>query len=161
MKLFVNEYKYTQAVVSEVMAAWWGRRFRSGYIIMSICTLFALIMFLLDTKLSSLALTLMPILVMVLFKVKEKLAVKLELERQEVIYKDTIPTFRIEIGEDIHTITDNSEKCISFSDVKKVVKTKNLIVLFTKGNMTVALDKNGFISGDADECVNYLNEKVV
>lgn len=160
MQPFVNEYKHTKAVISEVMAAWWGSKFRSGYIIVSICAMLGLILFLLNREFIFLILALMLILVIVLFKVKEKQAVKLELERQEVIFKNTIPTIRIEIGEDIHTITDKSEKRVSFSDVKKVVETKNLIVLFTKGSMTVALDKKGFISGNADECMDYLKKHI-
>lgn len=156
MQTFVNEYKYNEAVISEVMAAWWGRALRLSYIVVGVCALLAVVLFLSDSGWMSLTLLLMCILAIVVLKGKEKHAVKLELERLEVIYKNTIPTFYIEIGDEIHTITDHSENRVSLSDVKKVVETKNLIVLFTKGNMTVTLDKNGFLSGNADECMDYL-----
>lgn len=158
MELFVNEYKHTTDIISESMAVWWGRRFRYGYIGMGICILLISGLSLLKMQLAYLLLGLLLILVIVLFKVKEKRAVKLEQERLEVIYKDVVPSIRVEISEDIHVSTDKRESRVSFSDVENVVETKNLIILFIKGSMTVALNKKGFISGNADECINYLKE---
>lgn len=160
MVLFVNEYEYTTDIISESMAAWWGKKFRNGYISMGICILITLGLFLLRKRIIYLLLGLLCVLLIVLFKVKEKRSVKLEQERRAVLYKDTVPTIRIEIGEDIHVLTDKKENLISFSDVENVVETKNLIVLFVKGSMTVTLDKQGFISGNADECMNYLKEHI-
>lgn len=160
MSLFVNEYKYTTDIISESMAVWWRRTFRNGYISMGICTLVILSLSLIRMQLVYLLLLPLPILVIVLFKVKEKRAVKLEQERMEVIYKDDIPFIRVEISEDIHILSDKRESCVSFSDVENMVETNHLIVLFIRGSMTVVLDKKGFISGNADECINYLKEHI-
>lgn len=160
MEFFVNEYKHTTDIISESMAVWWGRKFRNGYISMGICVLLILGLSLLRMQLAYLLLGLLPILVIVLFKVKERRAVKLEQERMEVIYKDAVPFIRVEISQDIHVLSDKRESRVSFSDVENVVETKNLIILFIKGSMTVALDKKGFISGNADECMNYLKEHI-
>lgn len=160
MNLFVNEYKYTTNIISESMAVWWGRKFRNGYISMGICILLILGLSLLRMQFAYLLLELFPIPVIVLFKVKEKRAVKLEQERMEVIYKDVVPSVRIEINEDIHVLFNEKESRVSFSDVENVVETNNLIIIFIKGSMTAALDKKGFITGDADECMNYLKEHI-
>ena len=160
MKLFVNEYKHTTDIISESMAVWWGRRFRKGYISMGICILLILGLSFLTMKLPYLLLELLPILMIVLFKVKEKQAVKQEAERMEVIYNDIIPSIRVEISEDIHVSSDKNDNRISFSDVENVVESKNLIILLVKGSMTVPLDKKGFISGNADECMKYLKERI-
>lgn len=160
MALFVNEYEYTTDIISESIAAWWGKKFRNGYISMGICILISLGLFLLRKRLIYLLLGLLSILLIVLFKVKEKRSVKLEQERMKVLYKDAVPIIRVEISEDIYTSTNKRESRISFSDVENVVETKNLIVLFIKGSMTVALDKKGFISGNADECMDYLKKHI-
>ena len=160
MALFVNEYEYTTDIISESIAAWWGKKYRNGYISMGICTLLALGLFLLIKDSVYLLLGLLCMLLIVLFKVKEKRAIKLQQERFKVLYKDAIPITRVEISEDIYTSTNERESRISFSDVENVVETKNLIVLFVKGSMTVTLDKQGFISGNADECMNYLKEHI-
>ena len=160
MNLFVNEYKYTTNIISESMAAWWGKRFRSGYISMGICMVLLLILALLKMQWIYFVLELAPISVLVLFRVKVKNAVKLERERMEVVYKDTIPVIRVEIGEDIHVSSDNRDSRVSFSDVENVVETKNLYVLFLKGSLTVALDKKGFTSGNANECLSYIKEHI-
>lgn len=160
MKLFINEYKYTKDIISESMAVWWSRKFRNGYISMGICILIFLSISLLGKRLAYLLLVPLPILVMVLFKVKEKQAVKLEQERIEVIFKDAVPSFHIEIGEDIRVLSDKGDSSASFSDVENMIETNHLIILFLRGSMTVALDKSGFISGNADECINYLKEHI-
>lgn len=160
MEHFVNEYKHTADIASESMAVWWRRKFRKGYISMGICILVVLGVFLLSRRPTDLLLGLLPILVIVLFKVKEKRAVKLQLERMEVINKDVVPAVRVEIGEDICVSSDNREIRVSFSDVENMVVTDNLIVLFIKGNMAATLDKKGFTSGNADECINYLIEHI-
>ena len=160
MALFVNEYEYTTDIISESMAAWWGKKFRNGYISMGICILITLGLFLLRKRIIYLLLGLLCVLLIVLFKVKEKRSVKLEQERMAVLYKDTVPTIRVEISEDIYVSSDKRESRVSFSDIENVVETKNLIVLFIKGSMAVALDKKGFISVTADECMDYLKRHI-
>lgn len=160
MKLFVNEYKYTTDIISESMAVFWMRYFRNGYISMGIFILSIFILSLFSMQLTYLLLEPLPILMIVLFKVKEKQSVKLEQERMKVIYKDVVPSIRVEISEDIHLLSDKRESCVSFSDVEDMVETNHLIVLFIRGSMTVALDKKGFISGNADECIDYLKEHI-
>lgn len=91
---------------------------------------------------------------------REKRAVRMQQERIRVFFKDTIPVYRIEIGEDIHITTLGSERNISFSDVMKLIETKNLMILLVRGNMAVTLDKRGFVQGDTDACRQYLKEKI-
>lgn len=160
MKHFVNEYKYTTDIISESMAVFWMRYFRNGYKSMGIFILLILCLALFRMQLIYLLLEPLPILMIVLFKVKEKRSVKLEQERMKVIYKDAVPSIRIEIGEDIHCLSDKRESSVSFSDVEDMVETDHLIVLFIRGSMTMVLDKEGFLSGTADECIKYLKEHI-
>lgn len=48
----------------------------------------------------------------------------------------------------------------AFSDIEDFIETKNLIVLLLKGSLTVALSKNGFKEGSAEECIAFLKENI-
>lgn len=50
-------------------------------------------------------------------------------DEMKVIYKDVVPSIRVEIGEDIHLLSDKRESCVSFSDVEDMVESDHLIVL--------------------------------
>lgn len=60
----------------------------------------------------------------------------------------------------IHESSDKGENNVPFSDIENLAETKNWVILFLKGSMTVAPDKKGFTSGNADECINYLKARI-
>ena len=99
-----------------------------------------------------------PLLICVCIRRKNK-AIRTHQERIKVVYQDEAPVYRIEIGKDIHATSPKSERTISFPDVMKMIETKNLMILMIRGNLTITLDKRGFIQGDADTCRQYLKEK--
>lgn len=99
MKHFINEYEYTTDIISESMAVWWMRYFRNGYITMGIFIFLILSLALFRMQLIYLLLEPLPILIIVLFKVKEKRAVKLEQERMsERTYINFCQCFRGQVS---------------------------------------------------------------
>lgn len=171
MDYFVNEYRNTDEIIAECVTAQVRRRSVVLYIAIGCYILWTLYMIAMDIyfgafsiytvlsyyKLMTIILTVL--LIWLCIRRKNR-AVRMQQERIRVFYKDTIPVYRIEIGEDIHMTTLGSEKNISFSDVMKLIETKNLMILMVRGNLSVTLVKNGFIQGDAEGCKAYLKEKI-
>lgn len=56
-------------------------------------------------------------------------------------------------------ITSGSEITVELSAIKKVIKTRNLILLHTKANLVYALIDNGFTVGSKDEFIQFLKNK--
>lgn len=159
MNFFENEFEYSPEFINESVRGWWGRRFKRGYISMTVCILLIIFVALLMRQPIYLCLEILPILVVILMRQKTKLAVRLEKDRLEVVYKDTPMSCHVEIGEDISMSNSQSERHVSFSDVEDLFETKNMIVIMLKGRMTVPLAKSGFKAGDTESCLNYLKER--
>lgn len=171
MNYFVNEYQNTDEIIAEGITAQVRRRSVVLYIAIGCYTLWTLYMIAMDiyfgafsiyTVLSSyelMTIILTALLIWICIR-REKRAVRIQQERIRVFFKDAIPVYRIEIGEDIHMTTSGSERNLSFSDVMKLIETKNLMILLVRGNLAVTLDKRGFVQGDADACRQYLKEKI-
>lgn len=171
MNYFVNEYRNTDETIAECVTAQVRRRSVVLYIAIGYNILWALYMIAMDiyfgafsiyTVLSSYELTTITVTALLIWLCirREKRAVRMQQERSRVFFKDAIPVYRIEIGEDIHMTTLGSERNLSFSDVRKLIETKNLMILLVRGNLAVSLDKRGFVQGDTDECRQYLKEKI-
>ena len=57
------------------------------------------------------------------------------------------------------TYGENKANTIALSNIKKVYKTKNLIMLLTKARLLLVYDKNKFTVGTTDEFLQYLRSK--
>lgn len=170
MNSFVNEYRNTDEIIAECVTAQVRRRsvilyIGIGYFI--VCALFLLSMrinfgvsIFYGWSPQELVTIIMPPLLIWLCIRRKNRAIRMQQERIKVLFKDAAPVYRIEIGEDIHAASPESERNISFSDVMKLIETENLIILMIRGNLTITLDKRGFIQGDADTCRQYLKEKM-
>lgn len=157
---FINEYQYTPEILSEGMEAWWRKKFKKGYIDMTVLLILIALSSFITWKLWLLTLEILPLSFMVLFQKKKKNAVKNEQERLKVLFKDTVPVFRVEIGEEIRMTTFNGERHVSFADIEGFMETDNLFLLFLKGNMAISLDKRCFLQGDEEGCRKYLKEHI-
>lgn len=171
MNYFVNEYQYTDEIISECTTAQVRRRSVVLYIAIALFILYAFLLIILPyiyigefiymgLSYDEMMAILIPVMLIWLCIRRRKRAIKMSQERIRVLFKDTIPVYRIEIGEDIHATSSRSESNISFSDVVKMFETENLIILMIRGNLTIILDKRGFIQGDADGCKQYLKERI-
>lgn len=85
---------------------------------------------------------------------------KNEVKRWDVMYKGAYPQITVELEEDIRMITPNMDRSVAYSDVKKVLESKNLLVIVLKGEITIALSKDGFQDVTAEECMDFLKEKI-
>lgn len=162
---FINEYEYTPEISAEAVGAWWQHKFRNGYIIMIILIVLIPLMqipaaFLIGRFRFLLMLEVFPITVIILFRLKQTKAIQTERERMEVLFKDGTFVYQIELASEIHTVSSKGENHISYQDVEDFRETRNLIVLFLKGSMTLALHKEGFQEGSAEECITFLKAKI-
>ena len=68
---------------------------------------------------------------------------------------------KLVITEDDINISNNLKKNtnIEFKNIQKVIKTKKYYILVSKANLTVALKKDSFIKGKADEFEKFLKQK--
>ena len=105
-------------------------------------------------------LELLPILLLLLIRVKVSRAIKIEKERYQVNYRNTVPLMHIEIGQDILYRIEDKEKHLSLSDIKKVLETPDMIVICLRGNLILPVKKTGFIQGDVEHCVKYLRSQI-
>lgn len=157
-KKFVNEYEYNRKIVEESLRSWWNKKFKNNYVIIGMVIIILIILFLMTFNIHWLLLTIILFLPILLVELKKRIAIKTELDRLSVVYKEKIPVIKVIIDKDIKLITSNSEKSIEFSSIESFTETKNLIVLMIKGSMTVPLSKKGFIEGTYEDFLTYLKE---
>lgn len=157
--VFINEFDYSKNIIPEYMKKWWNEKLKVSYILTSGLAVYLLIMLILHKNIIFLVLEILPVLLIVLITVKISKAIRTEKARFEVNYKGSIPLLHIEIGEDIYYRTDGKESHFAFSDMEKVLETKNLIIICFRGDLTLPLSKKGFLRGNAGECLAYLRER--
>ncbi len=160
MQHFVNEYKYTPDILKESVGTWWNCKFKAGY-----CSM--LVVFLLIAVLSTvmkrpvlLLLELAPLFIITLFWLRKKKAIQIEQERVGTLFRNSDLSYRVEVGEDISVTSSNGNHRIQFSDVENYIETRNLIILFVKGSMTLALDKKGFREGTKEAFLSLLADTI-
>lgn len=68
---------------------------------------------------------------------------------------------KLSITEKDINIFTNSEKDmnIEFTNIGKIIETKNYYILVSKAKLTIALKKDGFIKGTASEFKEFLKQK--
>ena len=144
---FVSEFQYTEECIPEYLKRWWRENLIVSYMIIR-------------RNLVYLFLELLPILLLLLIRVKVSRAIKIEKERYQVNYRNTVPLMHIEIGQDILYRIEDKEKHLSLSDIKKVLETPDMIVICLRGNLILPVKKTGFIQGDVEHCVKYLRSQI-
>lgn len=160
MQHFVNEYEYTPDILKESVGAWWDRRFRGGYrSMLAVFILIAVLSIVMKRPVLLLA-ELAPLFVIVLFRLKKRKAIQIEQERVDILFPGLPASYRVEVGEDISVTSSKGNNRIQFSDVENYIETKNLIILFLKGSMTLALDKKGFREGTKEAFMSLLADRI-
>lgn len=82
------------------------------------------------------------------------------LKRDLEIHKKPIDVeVRITEEKIIQSQSTGSEFTLDYEDIKKIVKTKKFIYLWSKTNMLYSLKNDGFTVGSADAFITFLNEK--
>ena len=157
---FVSEFQYTEECILEYLKRWWRENLIVSYILTALVFLYFFLMLIIRRNLVYLFLELLPILLLLLIRVKVSRAIKIEKERYQVNYRNTVPLMHIEIGQDILYRIEDKEKHLSLSDIKKVLETPDMIVICLRGNLILPVKKTGFIQGDAEHCIKYLRSQI-
>ena len=140
---FVSEFQYTEECIPEYLKRWWRENLIVSYILTALVFLYFFLMLIIRRNLVYLFLELLPILLLLLIN-----------------YRNTVPLMHIEIGQDILYRIEDKEKCLSLSDIKKVLETPDMIVICLRGNLILPVKKTGFIQGDAEHCIKYLRSQI-
>lgn len=70
-----------------------------------------------------------------------------------------VPVSRVLFGEEIDCSEGDVEFTAEYSDISKVIVLKYGIFITTKGRRGIALDWEGFLKGDAEDFLPFLQEK--
>lgn len=157
---FINEYILDENSIKETMGSWWDRRFKKLKVFSIILFLISIIAFILSQDLRWLLVTFLSVYMIVLCVIKKKTAIKTEISKMKVLYKDEKIQIKIILDKKIKLLAPKNEKEIDFSDIEYMIDSENFITLNIKGNMTISLKKDGFTKGNITECVKYLNEVI-
>jgi len=104
----------------------------------------------------ALGLLVIPIIYFVLLNRSIKIAYKNILEANN----QNEPTTKFEFAEDIICSTDNKrDKTIQYKNITNIYEYEKLIILQTKKQGPILLDKNGFSSGKSDDFLTWIREK--
>lgn len=160
MQHFINEYEYTPDILEESTGAWWDCKFKAGYRSMLVVFILIAVLSITLKKPVLLLVELAPIFVITLFRLKKKKAIQIEQERVDTLFRNSALLYRVEVGEDISVTSSKGENHIQFSDVEGYTETKNLIILFIRGSMTLALDKKGFREGTEEAFMSLLADTI-
>ncbi len=159
MERFVNEYRYTPELAEESVGAWWKWKNKKGVDSMLVCMVMIPLLAIFTQNMYCLMILFLPIAVLLLLKAKAKKGIQTEKSRLQVMHPNEAPMVRVEICENISLKTEETSRTISFSDIEDVLETQSLIVLCMAGMMTIALDKNGFVEGTAERCLDELRQR--
>ena len=158
MQQFKNEYDYTDDLIKESITSWWNWRIKKQKMMFYVCIAFFGIWFVVQKQ----AMYLIPAVLAVggLFLIKYRIRneVKTEMQRARVMYPDKTPHISVEIGEDVTLSSGDNTRHLKVSDIENYKETQNLIVLFLKGKLTIALSKDGFTEGTAEEMIKFLKK---
>lgn len=157
---FINEYEYNDNIISEVMKLWWYSKSKEAYIAVGATAIIMFILFLIFKNNIYLLLLFLMVILIIFFELKKLNIIKSEVTRTNVLYKNEKLNIKVIIDDSIHMITSQNERNISFDDIENISESSNVIVLSCKGDMTVTLVKDSFVSGDWKSCVTYLEEKI-
>ena len=77
----------------------------------------------------------------------------------EKLYKNQNNKIEIKMDKNIIIKSNGNETEVEYDKVKKIIETKNLIVIILKGDMTISLKKDSFVDSTPEECKKFLEEK--
>lgn len=157
---FINEYTYSEEMIRESLLAKWYDKNKKVYIAIALFIVVMLVMAVVKRNWIFLIFVALFIALGAFYELIKKRTVNEDVEKAQGLYEDGATSIRVEISDVIRAKSASNEKEIQYSDVTKLINSKNLILIVLKGGTTFTLSKDGFISGDAVECLQYLKKKV-
>ncbi|MFW6677447.1 YcxB family protein [Lacrimispora sp. AGF001] len=87
--------------------------------------------------------------------------IQLNQRRMQVMYGKYGCECMVEFNDLILITTENkNQREISYQHILKHIETKNLIILIIEGRMFIPLDKKGFMEGDAESFIKFIDGKM-
>lgn len=160
-ELYINEYTYSEEMIRESLLAKWYNKNKKTYVIIAAFIVIMLIMAIVKTNWIFLIFVALFLALGAFYELIKRRIVKNDLEKAKILYENGTVSIRVEIADAIRAKSESNEKEILFSDVEKVIQSRNLILIILKGGMTFTLSKDGFQEGTAEDCFNYLKRKLV
>lgn len=157
---FINEYTYSEEMIRESLLAKWYDKNKKVYIAIAAFIIVMLVMAAVKQNWIFLIFVALFIALGAFYELIKKRIVNEDVEKAQELYANGATSIRVEISDVIRAKSASNEKEIQYSDVTKLINSKNLILIVLKGGTTFTLSKDGFISGDAAECLQYLKKKV-
>ena len=159
MAKIVNKYAYTPQIAREAMAVWWRTKNRIRYIILILMVVgFPAAALIVGQPIIAL-IGLLGIFGIISLEMQRIAAARKELDNIRKAYHIDSPMMRVEIDEkSIRTRVSNTRNEVSVDSIEKYVVRKDMIVLFLKGKLTLALRNEGYEKGDAEEMIRFLND---
>ena len=166
--MFTNEYSYSKDISKEVQLAFWNHRKGSGFfkIIMVLVIIIEIISIALikwsnsnDNRIYFLVGA--TLLALMILPVRNYNNIRVSDKRMQAIYHGKDPILNYEISDQIiaHNLLTGASNIYEYSQILKVIESKNLIVLIIRGNLLLALNKNSFSQGSWEECKTFIKQK--
>lgn len=167
--MFYNEINLTRDIIREYQIAFWNKRKGAGIIRILIILIFILasgivIEEVLDNDANYLTylLLILPFLVVLVLALRVHNEIKTEYIRMcELNHgKNQVLIHKLSDQITCYNPTTEGTHTIEYSQIIKVIDTKNLIILLVKGNLIIPLKKNGFREGTWNDAKGFILKKV-
>ncbi len=158
---FVNEFDYDDEAISEVMRYYVTRTYLTRLVIFEVILVAVLAIILRMNLATTVVLAVFVILLCVVsYAIVSRMSIRREQQRLQLLSPDKSIRHHIEIsGDKVLAVSANRKITLGLSDIKKIGQTSNYIIITVKGALIVPLRKDGFIVGDADDCLSYLHNR--
>ena len=156
--LFQNEYKYDDQIIKESQRAWWMHRMTGEYVRIVVLFILSVAFFVYEPRWTVAGIAIISLMLFLLCEWKRTQLLKEEKKRAKEQLKDD-NTISVIIDKNVTIKSKVREFSVNFSEIDKILETKNTIVLVV-GYRTITLSKNGFKIGNCKDFVPYIKKIV-
>lgn len=156
---FVNRYQYDPKTAKEAMSCYWHHKSRRAYVVLGVMVAFFCIL----SPVFETELFLIPAIIGLIgflsLYIQQRGAISAELKNVKQNFHTDSPFLKVEIDDsEIRTTVSNTKNKVPVTSITSYKETKNMYVLFLKGQMTLALKKDRFEKGSSEEFRVWLTQ---
>jgi len=153
--MFENEYTITKELIKEYVNNFLCKKHSIfGYMI----AILGLIMFLFTKDLIMLIIAFVCILTAILIPIT---TTKQLFENSKRINNGKIEKTHIKFSDNIMMDEGKAHLEFEYTQIKSILETKNFIILKTSNQTAILVFKEGFIKGDKEQFMKFINEKIM
>ncbi len=158
MNEFVNRYRYDTASCREAMGAFWRYKSRKSYVVLGIMVAFFTILSPVFETVLFLVPALIGLIGFISLYVQEVQSIRNERENIQKTFHTDAPFLKIEIrGDMIYTTVSNTKNKVPVQNIIGYKKTRNMTVMFLKGQMTLAMKDDSYEKGTKEQFTAFLD----